>query len=325
MDNKDMAMKKIYPFLLLILAWQITSAQQEPQYTQFMFNKLAYNPAYAGTFESPTLTAIYRKQWIGLDGAPETQILSYNQRAANNRVGIGGNLVRNTIGISRSITLDVPYSYRIPVKRGFLSFALQFNVRHLYQNWADPRLNPTQKFDNAIPTDAQSKLLVNFGAGIFYSGYKWYAGVALPRLKDNNIDFADIDGVLSREVQHYNGMAGMTFDLHDDIELTPQFLVKYVPNAPPDADVNISVLVKKKFYGGVTYRTGGDTNGAGESVDALAGMQATENLFICLSYDIGLTRLRKYNNGSVEATVRWWFNPPAQIGDDDLENPIHPW
>lgn len=317
-------MIKIYLSIALAAAWQMAVAQQEPQYTQFMFNKLAYNPAYAGSFESPTLTAIYRNQWMGLEGAPETQILSYNQRAAGGRIGVGGNLMRNTIGISRSITLDVPYAYRIPLRRGHLSAGLQFNLRHFYQNWADERLNASQKFDNAIPTDPQSKLLVNFGVGVFYSGYKWYAGVAVPRIKDNNIDFADLDGVLSREVQHFNAMAGITFDVHEDIRLTPQMLLKYVPQAPFDADINLSAMVKQKFYGGVTYRAGGDTNGAGESVDVLAGMQATENLFFCLSYDVGLTRLRKYNNGSLEATLRWWFNPPAPEGTE-IEDPIRPW
>ena len=91
-----------------------------------------------------------------------------------------------------------------------------------------------------------------------------------------------------------------------------------------DADLNVSVLLKDKFYGGLTYRTGGDTNGVGESVDVLLGMQATENLFFCLSYDIGLTRLRKYNSGSVEATLRWWFNPPAPEGTERVD-PGRPW
>lgn len=106
-------MKKIYPLLLFITTWQFAQAQQDLQYTQFMFNKMAYNPAYAGSFESPTLTAIYRKQWIGLEGSPETQVLSYNQRMLNNRVGIGGTLTRSVIGITRNITLDVPYAYQI--------------------------------------------------------------------------------------------------------------------------------------------------------------------------------------------------------------------
>lgn len=304
-------MKKLYPLIIFIAAWEVALAQQDAQYTQFMFNKLAYNPAYAGSFESPTATAIYRKQWIGLEGSPETQVLSYNQRALNNRVGLGGTLTRNVIGITRSITLDLPYAYRIPVKRGTLSMALQLNVRHMYQNWADPRLNPSQTIDNAIPTDAQSKYLVNFGAGIYYTGYKWFAGLSVPRLIDNNIDFLDLDDSFSREVQHFYGMAGMDFDVDEDIKITPQVLLKYAIGAPFDAEVNVSTLVKQKFFGGIGYRLGSDTNGAGESVDVLLGMQATENLFFCLSYDIGLTQLYKYNSGSIEATVRWWFNPPA--------------
>jgi type IX secretion system PorP/SprF family membrane protein len=316
-------MKKLYLLFFFIATCQVLTAQQEPQYTQFMFNKVAYNPAYAGTFESPTLVAIYRKQWIGLDGSPETQVLSYNQRMFNNRVGIGGTLTRNVVGINRNITLDVTYAYRIPVKRGYLSMAIQPSVRHLYQNWADPRLKPTQAQDNAIPTDVQSRYLVNFGAGIFYSGYKWFAGFSIPRLFDNNIDFLDFDDVKSREKKHLYGMAGMTFDLNKDMALTPQFLVKYVAGAPFDADVNVSLMVKQKFLGGVSYRLGGDTNNAGESVDFLVGVQATENLFICLSYDVALTRLRRYNSGSVEATVRWWFNPPAQA-TDEAPPPI-PW
>ena len=304
-------MNKIYPLLLFVVSCQVVQAQQDLHYTQFIFNKMAYNPAYAGSFESPALTAIYRKQWIGLEGSPETQVLSYNQRMLNNRVGIGGTLTRSVIGISRNITLDVPYAYRIPVKRGVLGMAIQFNVRHMYQNWADPRLNPALPFDNAIPTDAQSKFLVNFGCGIYYSGTNWYAGLGVPRLLDNNIDFLDLDNVLSREVQHFYGMVGRDFDIDDDIKITPQVLLKYAPGAPFDADFNVSALVKQKFYGGIGYRLGSDTNGAGESVDLLLGMQATENLFFCLSYDIGLTQLYKYNSGTIEATVRWWFNPPA--------------
>ena len=317
-------MKKIYLPLMLLFACLTAGAQQEPQYTQFMFNKLAYNPAYAGNFESPTLTAIYRNQWMGLDGAPKTQIISYDQRAAGNRVGIGGHLARNTIGITRTITFNIDYAYRVPMRRGYLSVGLQPSIRHMYQDWTDPRLNPSQKFDIAIPTEPSSKIIANVGFGVFYQGYKWFAGVAAPRLITNSIDFADFGGNLSREVRHLNAMGGMSFEASKDFIVTPQVLLKYVFDAPFDADVNVSVLVKQKFYGGLTYRAGGDTNGAGESVDALIGMQATEKLFICLSYDIGLTRLRTYNSGSLEATVRWWFNPPAPEGSTPV-NPIKPY
>lgn len=308
-------MNKLYLFIIALVWHQALRAQQDPQHTQFMFNKMSYNPAYAGAFESPTLTAIYRKQWIGLEGAPETQVLSYDQRWLNNRIGMGGVLTRNVIGITRNVTLAVPWSYRIPVKRGVLGLAMQVSVRHFYQNWADPRLNPALTIDNAIPNEAQTKYLVNFGTGMYYATQNWYAGFSIPRLLDNNIDFLDLDDEFSREVQHIYLMAGRDFFIDKELKITPQMLLKYAPGAPFDADINVSVMVKRKFFGALGYRLGSDTNGAGESVDVLLGMQATDNLFFCLSYDIGLTRLYKYNSGSIEATVRWWFNPPAWIGD----------
>ena len=114
---------------------------------------------------------------------------------------------------------------------------------------------------------------------------------------------------ITREERHFNAMGGFTLVANDDLEFMPQLLLKFAPNAPFDAELNVMAGLRKKLYGGLTYRAGGDT-GYGESVDVLAGVQATKNLFLCLSYDIGLTRLRKYNNGSIEATVRWWLNPP---------------
>lgn len=312
-------MKRFYSILLFSIASvAATQAQQEQQYTQFMFNKMGYNPGYAGSFQSPTLVAVYRSQWMGIEGAPNAQVLSYNQPLLNNRVGIGGNLTRTSLGITRTMTLDIAYAYRFPVRRGYLGIGLQASLRHLYQDWTDERLITSRPNDPAVPLEPQTKLLPNFGVGLFYSGASWFAGLAAPRLVSNNIDFAEYGGVLSRETQHLNAMAGASFQLSEDLELTPQVLVKFVSNAPVDADLNLSLEVKRKFYGGLTYRTGGDTNGAGESLDALLGMQATENLFFCLSYDIGLTRLRKYHNGSLEATVRWWFNPPE---GSEVQNP----
>lgn len=303
--------------LLFVLGNQAL-AQQELQYTQFMFNKMGYNPGYAGSFESPTIVAVYRQQWLGFDGAPNTQAISYNQPLLNNRVGVGANLVRASLGITRTMTIDIAYCYKTPLRRGYLGIGLQASLRHLYQDWTDPRLHTSRPDDPSVPLEPKSKLVPNFGVGLFYTGPNWYAGLAAPRFVSNNIDFAENGGVLSREVQHFNGMVGITFHPTEDLDLTPQVLVKYVFHAPVDADVNLSLMVKHKFYGGLTYRTGGETSGAGESIDVLLGMQATENLFFCLSYDIGLTQLRKYNNGSIEATLRWYFNPPE---GEEIVNP----
>jgi Type IX secretion system membrane protein PorP/SprF len=139
----------------------------------------------------------------------------------------------------------------------------------------------------------------------------------------NNIDLSQVGGILSREVQHFNGMFGYNFFLGESgaVILTPQFLIKYVQHAPIDADINLTAEFKRKFLSGFTYRVGGDTKNLGESLDVFAGMQINKYLMFMVSYDIGLTRLATARNGSMEATFRWYINPPEGY---DVENPRDP-
>lgn len=317
-----MNLKYLFATVLGLSCWVPTWGQQEQMYTQFMMYKSALNPAANGNFESPSLVLANRNQWINIEGAPNTQFLSYSMPILANRVGLGGNLIRNTIGITRTLTLELAYAYRIPLKRGVFCIGVQPSVRQFYQNWGDDRLHATNPIptDGAIPTTAQSKIIPNFGFGVFYSGRKrgrerWFAGISAPRMVRNNIDFADGGVILSQEEQHFNAMAGYNFDVGENIICTPQILLKYVRNSPVDADINLMMSIQEKFFGGFTYRAGGDTNKAGESVDLLAGIQATKNLFVGMSYDIGLTRLRKLSYNSIEVSARWWFNPPEGSTD----------
>ena len=308
-------MKKLYSTIFALITTAAAAlAQQEPMQTQFFFNKLAHNPGYAGSEGTPEIAAAYRNQWMGLDGAPNTQTISYNQPIFNERVGIGANLSRYSLAITRAITLDMVYNYRIKMEKGTLGIGIQAGARHFYQNWGDSRIisDVPRTSDLSIPSGANSKVVANFGAGFYYKTDTWYVGAAGKRLYGNNIDFAKDDGRFSREVLHLNAMVGSTFKLSKNWKLMPQMLMKYVPNAPFDVDVNATMVLQDKYFGGLTYRTGsGVTSAAGESVDVLLGMQATEKIFFCLSYDIGLTPLRKHSNGTIEATARYQFNPPA--------------
>lgn len=312
----DSLPKHLLGLLVLLGLSTAATAQQEQQYTQFMFNKLAYNPGYAGSFVSPTFTGIYRSQWMGIDGAPNAQVLSYSQPLLNERLGVGGNLTRTSIGINRTFTVDLVYCYRIPLRRGHLGIGLQPSVRNFWQNWGDDRLYSSTPAgtDVAIPVGVRTKWIVNFGFGAYYSNSErgWYVGAAVPRFLRNNVDFSEFGMDITREERHFNAMGGFSIPVNDELELLPQLLLKYVPNAPFDAELNVMAGVRRKLYGGLTYRAGGDT-GLGESLDMLAGIQATKNLFLCLSYDITLSRLRKFSNGSLEATVRWWINPPEGV------------
>ena len=298
--------------LTFVFALLNAQAQQERQYTQFMFNQLSFNPAYAGTQASPTFLALYRNQWMGLEGSPESALLQYHQSLLNERVGIGGTLSRTSVGINRNITADIAYSYRMHTQVGVFSAGLQASMRNIRQNWADGRLSAAQGIatDAAIPMEPGNRTVANFGAGLYFQGEQLFGGIAVPRLVHNNIETADLGGEISREVRHFYTMVGYAFTPSETVKITPQALLKIVQNSPIDADINVMALWNKKFTTGITYRTGsGKTARGGESLDLLAGFQATDHLFFALSYDIPFTKLRNYNNGSIEAVARYVLRP----------------
>ncbi len=303
-------------FSMLVLGFSAIG-QQEQQHTQFMYVLQAFNPGAAGSMGAATATVLYRNQWQGIEGAPQTMGVLAQGVALNGRVGWGANALRRTVGISDRYTLDGQYSYRVELGRGFLSGGLQVSVRHFRNNFLDDRLKGSTDIsqDMALPQDQMSRTVPNFGAGVFYHGQRWYAGISVPRLVSNNIDHAQL-GVISRETSHFYAMGGMDFPLGEELSVRPQVLLKYVAGAPFDADINATLTAKKKFRAGVTYRTGsGETSKFGESLDFLLGMQAHGRLFVGLSYDLGLSKLRSYNNGSFEAIVRVALRPVSEEGE----------
>jgi len=307
--QKDKKMKNIYAlFLFLFCGIFALNAQQEAQNTQFFYFKQGYNPAYAGSREAFCMSAIYRQQWIGIEGAPQSQILTFSVPMFNQRVGVGANVRRTAVGINESITVDGVYSYRVRMGRGSLGIGLQGSLRSLRNNFQDSRLQSTQPLsaDNGIPSASQQKLLFNVGAGLYYSTESFYFGVSAPRFLQNDIDFESADAIISREASHYYIMGGGTITLNDNLRLRPQALIKYVQNAPLDADLNLSLIIMDRYVFGGTYRLGGSTErGGGESIDILMGMQITPNVLFGISYDITLSELRDYNTGSVEATIQY--------------------
>jgi len=314
-------MKNIFTTVLFSFVALALFGQQEPQTTQFMQYKLGYNPAFAGSQEAAAITAIYRNQWLGLDGAPETQILSFNMPLLNQRVGVGANLVRSTIGITTTYDLDAVYAYRFRVGPGMLGLGIQGSVRSLQNEFQRTRASQPIASDPSIPANQENKFLFNFGAGVYYNTENFYIGVSIPRLIQNNINFNEGVGdvVISREVQHVYLMGGLILNLNERIKLQPQALVKYVNNAPFDLDGNLSVIFDDKFIFGVTYRLGGNKNsGVGESIDVLASAQVSKNILFGVSYDITLSELNNYSHGSIELGLHYFF---GKSEGDEYVNP----
>lgn len=307
-------------YILLLVIPTLGSAQQEAHNTQFMYYKLGYNPAFAGTRETPCITAIYRNQWLGIEGAPQMQVLTFNMPLLNQRVGVGVNLSRQSIGITELITFDGIYSYRFPLWRGYFSIGIQGSIRSLTIDYLDPRLHGTQplEIDPAVPDLSQRRFLFNFGTGLYYQGEKFYFGLSAPRLLPSNIDFAETQQTVSREVQHVYLMGGVSLQAGDNVRFQPQTLVKFVPNAPVDADVNLSAIFTERYIAGLTYRLGGSSTGFGESLDILLAAQISKTIFLGFSYDITLSELRDFNTGSMEVLLRVCF---GKREGEDIVNP----
>ncbi len=315
-------MKRIFLYALLTLFSLKLNAQQESQYTQFMYNKLALNPGYAGNQEVPSLQAVVRGQWLGVEGAPSTQVLSFSLPLAHQRIGLGMNIARQTISIYENITLDMSYAYRFPLGRGYLGLGVQGSLRSLSADFTDPRLRATQplNLDPGIPASQQQKYLFNVGSGFYYEGEHFYLGFSVPRILENNIDFnTPNDLQISKEIPHAFLMGGASFTLNDQMSLQPQILLKYVNNAPLDADINLSLNILNKYLAGLTYRLGGSSvTGFGESLDIILAAQLSAKLLFSVSYDLTLSGLKDFSTGSVEAMLRYSF------GQNEAQEYVNP-
>lgn len=299
-----MIMKKILLFLFILAAGFSLEAQQDHHYTQFMYNKLLINPAYAGSRGVPTLTAVYRNQWVGFDGAPQSALVSFNSPFLSKRVGVGLNLSHESAGLQRDFFASLAYSYDLIAKEGIsLRIGVLGSVRALSTDFSSA--NPVNPNDPSIDNQRVNELLGNVGAGVYATFVeRYYIGFSVPRIYSNTFGFNSDPTVelLAKEYRHFYGMAGGIFPLNEDINLMPAILLKYVQNAPFDADLNVNLDFKKKFTAGISYRLGGD--GPGESIDLLAFWQATPEIGVGAAYDFSLSQIKDYTAGSFELLLQ---------------------
>lgn len=295
--------------LLLVCLFEL-NAQQQQMYTQFMFNKLSFNPAYAGNENYTTGTLIYRDQWHGFPGAPKAQLLSINLPRFGKRVGLGINLERQTIGVTEKLTYQGMYAYKFDMGDGTLSMGISLSGRRYNIDFTDPSLYAVQGIteDPSIKDIVVNRNLFNAGFGIYYNTPQFYIGAAIPRMIKSDLDFDEND-LFSTEVRHLWAMTGATFIVSKNWRFTPQLLLKTAENSPLGLDINASGTFKERFTIGATYRTGGAGGDLGESFDIISGIQLSDKIMLGFAYDIPLSRLRTVSTGSIEVMLNYNFIP----------------
>lgn len=279
-------------------------AQQDAQYTQYMYNTININPAYAGSRGAMSIFGLYRTQWVGLDGAPETSSFSLNTPINNSNLGLGVSLVNDKIGPTNENTFSADLSYTIPTSETFkLSFGIK-GTANLF-NLDINKLNPEHQGDPQFQ-DLGNKFSPNIGAGVYWHSDKAYVGLSVPNFIETT-RYSDNDYAIFKDRINYYFIAGYVFDLDPYTKFKPAVLTKMVQGAPLQVDLSANFMFNDKFTVGVAYRWSA-------ALSAMAGFQVNDGLFIGYAYDRETTRLNNYNSGSHEIFLRFeFFNNYSRI------------
>ncbi len=292
--------KILYITLILLSLSTVAFSQNDRLYTMFVFNKLQYNAAYAGSADALNVGAHYRHQWQGLDGAPRTITAFAHAPIAGGRSGIGLSLISDEIGIFQSTYTKLDYAYRISFKNGHkLSVGINAQVDFTRFDWSKADL--IDNVDVAIPFGERSSSNFNIGTGLYYSGENFYVGASVPNLLRNTITSEAYSGFSDlNDLRAYYLMGGVIFKISQKVHFRPSLLVTYVKNAPKEVDFNLSFLFLESFWIGGSYRLN-------ESADAFVQFPLTQQLKVAVGVDYALTELNSFTKGSFEVMVEYLF------------------
>ncbi len=294
-----------YLLLLLLLIPGAILAQDHPHYTMFMYNKLLYNPAYAGNKNMTSINAAYRNQWTGIEGAPRNFSVAVDAPIGSymkpfRRVALGLSVNNESLGVVDNTNLMGYYAYRIPFKKSVLSFGLQAGASIYNADYN--RLNPADQGDNILTGSIDNAFLPNIGAGIFWSSDNFYVGASAPNLIENYYDKENktLTNDRAKQLRSYYLSGGYAFKITEDFTLQPQVMARYAGNGqyqlPMNMDFNLSFVFFNRLMLGATYRTD-------NTLDGIVHLQATKRLNIGYAYGYSASQLNGYNNGTHEVVL----------------------
>ncbi|MDX2002123.1 MAG: type IX secretion system membrane protein PorP/SprF [Chitinophagales bacterium] len=298
--------------ILLVLGCCTTTevkAQQDAQYSMYMFNGLAVNPAYAGSRDRLALLALYRHQWTGLKGAPKTFLALAHAPLLNDRIGLGLSVASDNIGVLNLVTISGNYAYRLPLGKGNMKGRLCFGLNTTV-NYYNNRLSESQLRDAADPLFANDLKVtnLNFGAGAYYYNDHFYVGVSMPHFLNGNLnqsfELAGTDSSLARQWRHMFITVGGIVKLNDNVKFKPSMLFKHVKDRDLQGDFNASFLIKESLWLGASFRT---TIKEPVAVVGMIEYDFAKNFRLGYAYDYNFQQIAQYQSGSHEIMVSYEF------------------
>jgi type IX secretion system PorP/SprF family membrane protein len=275
----------------------LANAQHESQYTHFAFNRMAYNPAYAGSKEDLTVGALYRHQWAGIEGAPRTINATVHTPFFNKKCGAGLMIYGDKIGITNTMSVAFDYNYKIKMGNGTLSMGVRAEGE--YGSMDLSSADPSDAVDNLITTTAANPTRVspNFGGGMYFSNQKFYVGASVPRIFKNHLYSNFPDG---RDVRTAYLTGGVILPVGTKVKLMPSAMASVNFSAPWQYDFNLNAIFMNTLWIGGSYRVN-------DSFDALIQYQLNGQTRFGMSYDFTTSALKKSSNGSLEVMIEHTF------------------
>jgi len=310
----DKNVKKIVFYICLLGSTFLMCAQQDAQYTQYMYNTQIINPAYVGSRETLSFGVLGRYQWVDLEGSPKTGTFTVNLPVGlYDNMGIGLSIIHDQIGPAVESNAAIDFSYALHLARrtvSKLSFGLKVGADMLDVDYS--KLNLSNPNDPFFQNNIDSKIQPQVGAGIYYNTQKFYTGVSVPNFlsiqhfDEQSLDDENLEGVVVERL-HYFFIAGYVFDLNPNLKLKPATLWRMVDGAPLQWDLSANFMFKEKFVVGASYRWNA-------SISALLGFQISDSIFAGVGYDYQSTAIEDYSNGSYEVFLRFdIFNKAEKI------------
>lgn len=295
-------MRKLSSFLLLLLSLVsiLGYSQQDPQYTQYMYNMNIVNPAYAGSRGTLSINLLGRWQWTGIDGAPKTYTGAVHAPIAKN-LGAGFSVILDELGPVKEQNVYADLSYTITTsEEGRLAFGLKGGVTFFDVGLlSETNLPQTVPGIDALFSDDLNERFPNFGAGVYYYTDKFYVGLSAPNLLETkHLEKGNGTFTKASEKMHYFGTLGYVFRLNQNLKFKPSVMVKAVQGSPLSIDGNANFLFNERLELGVGYRFG-------DSVTGLINFGVTRDLRIGFGYDYTTTNLGQHNDGTYEVFVLW--------------------
>ncbi|WP_055437756.1 PorP/SprF family type IX secretion system membrane protein [Lacinutrix algicola] len=307
-----MKKNRVYIFTIVALSCVFSFAQQLPQFSQYMFNTISVNPAYAGSRETISLVGLHRSQWVGLEGGPSTQTLSIHSPLKNEQLGLGLSVINDQLGYENFVFMYGDFSYTINTSETTkLAFGLKAGFTH-YNLDTVGFLDQEQVYSDPFFSDISSSWNPNIGVGLFLHSNRWYVGLSAPRILNTDYNLTGNQDAgpeyLALERIGYYLTGGYVFELNENLKLKPSTLLKVTNGAPVSFDINANLLFFEKFWLGGAYRYNQDTS----TIGALADIQISQQLRIGYSYEYFLSDLRPYTSGTHEILLMFEVYKPRK-------------